>query len=237
MVEKQQKIVTMFDEISKNYDVANRILSMGVDISWRRSACAMAFNFYDKTKVPAIVDIACGTGDMIYFWLESAKQNGIEIEQIGGIDPSSGMLSVAKRKMPQIEFVQASADDLPLEDNSVDIISISYGIRNVVNREEAIKEFQRVLKPGGLLVILEFTKNEKQKFGDFLVDFYMNKILPVLGRVVTKHKEAYTYLPDSIEGFLTTEKLAKELEDNGLQPICVKPFTMRISTLFIARKV
>ena len=237
MVEKQQKIVTMFDEISKNYDVANRILSMGVDISWRRSACNMAFNFYDKTKIPAIVDIACGTGDMIYFWLESAKNNGIEIEQIGGIDPSSGMLSVAKRKMPQIAFVQASADDLPLEDNSVDIISISYGIRNVVNREEAIKEFRRVLKPGGLLVILEFTKNEKQQFSDFLVDFYMNKILPILGQMVTKHKEAYTYLPDSIEGFLTTEKLAKELDDNGLKPICVKPFTMRISTLFIARKV
>lgn len=236
-MEKQQKIVTMFDEISKNYDMANRILSMGVDISWRRNACNIAFNLYDKTTIPSIVDVACGTGDMIYFWLESAKRNGIEITQIGGIDPSGGMLSVAKRKMPQVEFAQASADLLPLEDNSVDIISISYGIRNVVNRVEAIKEFQRVLKPGGLLVILEFTKNEKQNFTDFIVDFYMNKVLPILGNLVTKHKEAYTYLPNSIEEFLTTEKLSKELDDNGLKPVCVKPFTMRISTLFVARKV
>lgn len=236
-MEKQQKIVTMFDEISKNYDVANRVLSMGIDKSWRRNACNMAFSLYGKSEIPAIVDVACGTGDMIYFWLESAKNNGIEIQKIGGIDPSGGMLDVAKRKMPHIEFIQGSADELPLEDNSVDIISISYGIRNVVNREEAIREFQRVLKPNGLLIILEFTKNEKQGFSDLIVDFYMNKILPILGGFVTKHKEAYTYLPNSIEEFLTTEKLAKELDDNGLKPISVKPFTMKISTLFIARKV
>lgn len=236
-MEKQQKIVTMFDEISKDYDIANRILSMGVDKSWRRSGCNMAFSLYGATKIDKIVDVACGTGDMIYFWLESAKNNGISVEKIDGIDPSGGMLEVAKRKMPAINFIQGSADLLPLEDNSVDIISISYGIRNVVNRVEAIKEFQRVLKPNGLLVILEFTKNEKQGFSDLIVDFYMNKILPILGTLVTKHKEAYTYLPNSIEEFLTTEKLANELEQNGLKPISIKPFTMRISTLFIARKI
>lgn len=236
-MEKQQKIVSMFDEIAKNYDVANRVLSMGIDKSWRRNACNLAFSLYDKTTIDAIVDVACGTGDMIYFWLESGRRNGIEITKIGGIDPSSGMLDVAKKKMPQIEFTQGSADELPLADNSVDIISISYGIRNVVNREEALKEFQRVLKPNGLLVILEFTKNEKQGFSDLIVDFYMNKILPVLGGFVTKHKEAYTYLPNSIEEFLTTEKLAKELDNAGLKPICIKPFTMKISTLFIARKI
>lgn len=236
-MEKQQKIVTMFDEISKNYDIANRVLSMGIDKSWRRNACNIAFTLYGKNEIPQILDVACGTGDMIYFWLESAKNNGIEIASIKGIDPSSGMLNVAKRKMPQIEFIQGSADMLPLQDNSVDIISISYGIRNVVNREEAIREFQRILKPNGLLVILEFTKNEKQGFADLIVDFYMNKILPILGGFVTKHKEAYTYLPNSIEEFLTTQKLAKELDNNGLKPITVKPFTMKISTLFIARKI
>ncbi|PPK60489.1 demethylmenaquinone methyltransferase [Malaciobacter marinus] len=234
---KQEKIVSMFNDVSGKYDIANRVLSMGIDKSWRNKACKLTFDFYDKSKIEKIADVACGTGDMIDFWLKIAKQNAIEIENIVGIDPSVGMMDVAKKKLPEVEFIEAGASDMPLESESTDIISISYGIRNVVQRQEAFYEFARVLKKNGLVVISEFTKNEKTSPIDYLTDFYMNKILPTLGGIITKNKEAYTYLPNSIDEFLTTDNLCKELKEAGLEPIYTKAFSMNISTLIIARKV
>ncbi|AXH08902.1 bifunctional demethylmenaquinone methyltransferase/2-methoxy-6-polyprenyl-1,4-benzoquinol methylase UbiE [Malaciobacter halophilus] len=234
---KQEKIVSMFNDISGKYDIANRVLSMGIDKSWRNKACKLAFDFYGKNRIEKIADVACGTGDMIDFWLKIAKQNRIEVENIVGIDPSVGMMDVAKKKLPEVEFIEAGAANMPLESESTDIISISYGIRNVVQRQEAFYEFARVLKTNGLVVISEFTKNEKNSPIDYLTDFYMNKILPTLGGMITKNKEAYTYLPNSIDEFLTTDNLCKELKEAGLEPIYTKAFSMNISTLIIARKV
>ena len=126
---------------------------------------------------------------------------------------------------------------MPLESESTDIVSISYGIRNVVERQKAFDEFARVLKKDGLVVINEFTKNKKENLLDHLTDFYMNKILPILGGIISKNKEAYRYLPDSIDEFLTTENLCRELKLSGLEPVYVKAFSMNISTLIIARKL
>ncbi len=143
---KQEKIVSMFNDIAGTYDVANRVLSMGIDKSWRNKACNLAFDFYGKKNVEKIVDVACGTGDMIIFWKQIAKSNSINLENIVGIDPSVGMMEVGKKKLPDVEFIEAFATEMPLENESADIISISYGIRNVVQRQEAFDEFARVLK-------------------------------------------------------------------------------------------
>ena len=234
---KQEKIVSMFNDIAGTYDIANRVLSMGIDKSWRNKACNKTFELYGKKSIEKIVDVACGTGDMIMFWKQIAKENNIALENIVGVDPSVGMMDVAKQKFPEVEFIEAGAAQMPLDSDCADIISISYGIRNVVQRQEAFDEFARVLKKDGLVVISEFTKNEKTNPLDYLTDFYMNKVLPVLGGMISKNKEAYTYLPNSIDEFLTKDNLCKELKQAGLEPVHVKSFSMNISTLIIARKI
>lgn len=234
---KQEKIVSMFNDIAGTYDIANRVLSLGIDKSWRNKACNKTFELYNKNDIERIVDVACGTGDMIEFWQKIAKSNGINLQNIIGVDPSVGMMDVAKKKLPDVEFIEAGAAQMPLDSEHADIISISYGIRNVVQRQEAFDEFSRVLKKGGLVVISEFTKKEKVSLLDHLTDFYLNKVLPTLGGLISKNKEAYTYLPNSIDEFLTTENLCKELKQAGLEPIFTKDFSMKISTLIIARKI
>ncbi|MCG3698217.1 bifunctional demethylmenaquinone methyltransferase/2-methoxy-6-polyprenyl-1,4-benzoquinol methylase UbiE [Aliarcobacter butzleri] len=236
-MEKQEKIVSMFNNIAGTYDIANRVLSMGIDKSWRNKACNKTFELYGKKDIEKIVDVACGTGDMILFWQQVAKENSINLKNIIGVDPSVGMMEVGKKKLPNVEFIEAYATQMPLIDKSADIISISYGIRNVVQRQEAFDEFARVLKKDGLVVINEFTKNKKENLLDHLTDFYLNKVLPVLGGLISKNKEAYRYLPDSIDEFLTTENLCKELKQSGLEPVYVKAFSMNISTLIIAKKI
>jgi demethylmenaquinone methyltransferase/2-methoxy-6-polyprenyl-1,4-benzoquinol methylase len=232
---KQQKIVKMFDDIAPTYDRANRVLSMGVDIQWRKKACDETFARYKK-PIDLIVDVACGTGDMMGYWQKRAQKTNIHIEKIMGIDPSIGMTDVGKEKFPNFEFVISEATNLPLDDKSVDILSISYGIRNVVEREKAFKEFARVLKPGGYVVILEFTKDDKKSSLFALKDFYMNKVLPKIGGFISKNKEAYEYLPNSIEGFLTSDMLQLELDNAGFTTEFSKSFSMDISTLVIAKK-
>lgn len=232
---KQQKIVQMFDDIAGTYDKANRVLSMGIDIQWRKRACDETFARYTK-PIELIVDVACGTGDMMGYWAKQAKKAGREIGKILGVDPSVGMTDVGKQKFPQFEFVISEATVLPLSDASADVVSISYGIRNVVKRQEAFSEFARVLKTGGYVVILEFTKDDKKGLLFGIKDFYMNKVLPKIGGFISKNKEAYEYLPNSIEGFLTSSMLQKELDVAGFETEFVKSFSMDISTLVIAKK-
>lgn len=234
--QKQQKIVEMFDEIADTYDLANRVLSFGIDIQWRKKGCDKAYEILGKSNIDSIADIATGTGDMLLHWRDRASQNSIEIDRFIGIDPSVGMLEVAKKKVDFADFIEGKAQDLPLKDEESDIVSISYGIRNVVDRKEALEEFNRVLKPGGIVVILEFTKQERDSFTSGIVDFYMKKILPTVGGLVSKNYEAYRYLPDSIEQFLTAEMLQNELRESGFDIKYVKPFSMGISTLFVAQK-
>lgn len=233
---KQEKIVSMFDQIAKTYDVANRVLSMGIDTTWRKKAIDDVFSLYGKSSIGVIADVACGTGDMMMFWEKRAHQKGIIVDEIVGVDPSVGMVDVGRQKLPHLSFTISSATELPFDDNTVDIISISYGIRNVVERKEALKEFYRVLKPAGIVVILEFTKNESTGVLAKVTDFYLNRILPKVGGMISRNKEAYTYLPNSIEDFVTTTKLTHELEESGFTMKKVQGFSMNISTTFIAQK-
>ncbi|WP_292663694.1 bifunctional demethylmenaquinone methyltransferase/2-methoxy-6-polyprenyl-1,4-benzoquinol methylase UbiE [Nitratifractor sp.] len=234
--EKQEKIVGMFDEIAETYDLANRVLSFGIDVQWRKKGCDKAYEILGTREVERIADVATGTGDLLLHWRDRAAEKGVEVHNYVGIDPSVGMLEVARKKVDFADFVEGKAQELPLEDESTEIISISYGIRNVVDRQEALREFYRALKPGGMVVILEFTKQEKKGFTAPLVDLYMKKILPAVGGLVSKNYAAYRYLPDSIEEFLTTGKLIEELEESGFEMKYVKPFSMGISTLFVAQK-
>lgn len=234
-MDKQKEIVRMFDEISGSYDLANRVLSFGADIRWRRIACAKSLELLGKERVE-IADAACGTGDMLLFWEEVAAKKGVAIADKVGIDPSLGMLEAAQKKLKDTRFICNEAKSLQLESGSVDIVSISYGIRNVIERKEAIEEFKRVLRPGGVLVILEFTKKEHPNLIDRAADFYASKILPYIGGLISGNFKAYRYLPDSIEGFLSTQGLSDELEQAGFEKLFLKGSLGNVSTLFIYQK-
>jgi len=234
--DKQDKIVGMFDDIASTYDLANRVLSFGIDIQWRKKGCDKAFEILGQKELVQVTDVATGTGDLLIYWKEQAQKNGVNIKKYVGVDPSVGMLDVAKKKVDFAEFIEGKAQELPIEDESTDVISISYGIRNVVDRVEALQEFYRALKPNGIVMILEFTKQERSGVVDKVVDFGMKKVLPKIGGFISKNYEAYQYLPESIEEFLTTEMLSKELEEAGFEMKYTESFSMGISTLLVAQK-
>ncbi|OJJ28099.1 bifunctional demethylmenaquinone methyltransferase/2-methoxy-6-polyprenyl-1,4-benzoquinol methylase UbiE [Campylobacter concisus] len=235
-MQKQEKIVDMFNQIAPTYDVANRVLSLGVDVSWRKFACRYMLEIF-KNKSINIVDVACGTGDMMGLWSEISKEFGVEVKSLTGIDPSSGMLKEARAKFPNFKFIEAYADNTTLASGEAQILSISYGIRNVVERKAALREFNRVLAQDGYVVVLEFTKRQKKGFITSLRDFYLSKILPSIGGFISKNKEAYEYLPSSIENFLDAKSFCDELIEAGFEIELCKGFSMDISTLFIAKKV
>ncbi|TLE16151.1 bifunctional demethylmenaquinone methyltransferase/2-methoxy-6-polyprenyl-1,4-benzoquinol methylase UbiE [Helicobacter apodemus] len=238
MADKQQEIIAMFDEIAQSYDLANRVMSCGIDIAWRKKACNLAFSNLPKQSLDSlhIADIACGTGDMILHWQKNAQKNAITLQEIRGLDPSAEMLKIAQKKLPSISFTQCEATALPLENESFDIVSIAYGIRNVLERKKALEEFMRVLKEGGILVILEFTKCHNPNFLENLMGFYTKNILPLIGGIISKNYRAYRYLPDSIEEFLTKEKLLLELKEVGFIPLYTKAFSANVCTLFVLKK-
>lgn len=235
---KQQDIISMFDNIAESYDLANRVMSCGADITWRKKACHLAFKNLPQESLSnlTIADIACGTGDMIIHWQKNAKLHSLQIQKIIGLDPSEKMLEVAKKKLPEVDFIQCEATLLPLEDSSCDILSIAYGIRNVIERQKALKEFARICKKGGILVILEFTKCENPGLLEKIMGFYTKNILPFIGGAISRNYEAYKYLPDSIEEFLTAKKLCEELENEGFIPLYTKAFLANVCTLFVAKK-
>ena len=235
-MEKQEKIVEMFNEIAPTYDKANRVISFGVDTSWRKKACKMVLKKFKNQNIK-IVDVACGTGDMMGTWANLAGDFGVKIDELIGVDPSTGMLEVAKEKFKDFKFITASATDTTLPSEQADILSISYGIRNVVEIDKALVEFNRVLKNGGYLVVLEFTKNTKGGFVFGIRDFYVNKILPKLGGFVSKNKEAYEYLPNSIGSFLDSDEFKTKLENSGFEVEISKGFSFDVTTLFVAKKV
>ena len=147
------------------------------------------------------------------------------------------MLEVARQKLPSCEFIKATAGATTLDDASVDILSISYGIRNVVELDAALAEFNRIIKPGGSLVVLEFTKAASGGLAFKIRDFYVSKILPKIGAFISKNKEAYEYLPSSIGSFLDAASFSEKLKNAGFELRVQKGFSFDVSTLFIAKKI
>lgn len=279
---KQREIVAMFDSIAQNYDIANRILSFGIDRKWRKEACERAIGLCEKDSID-ILDIACGTGDMILCWLKACSSNsnssltqdsGIaenfknpslreskateaiheskidchdlafaksrndkNINSIYGIDPSTEMLKIAQQKLPQSVILQnGEAKDLHIDSQSVDILSIAYGLRNVVEIDLALKEFHRVLRKNGILVILEFSKKDNENIFDKIARFYTKRILPYIGGFISRNYKAYKYLPDSVDDFLSLEQIATKLQNLGFSVKFSKRYFCNVCSLIIAKK-
>lgn len=255
----QQEIIQMFDDIAPTYDIANRAMSLGMDILWRKEACHKTYQKI-KSQNLIIADIACGSGDMIAHWIDGAKrfndktrqyfhdilgkemeQDSIKIAKIYAYDSSEKMLAIAKKKFEgkkevKIEFMQGEAKKLPFKDESVDIISIAYGLRNVLEYETALNEFARVLKKDGALVILEFLKNNQKGVTNRIMDFYTRKVLPFVGGVISSNLKAYKYLPNSIGAFISLSQLENLLKKQGITKSFAKSYSAGVSTLFIGIK-
>jgi demethylmenaquinone methyltransferase / 2-methoxy-6-polyprenyl-1,4-benzoquinol methylase len=213
--EKSTQIQMMFDKISNRYDLLNRLLSAGQDTRWRNKMIIAMPKVNNKKGT--LYDIACGTGDVLL----NAKSKRNDYSKFVGFDISDGMLTQArnraKGKYPDIKFIQASAEEIPVENESADCLTISFGLRNVDNREVALQEFHRILKNGGTLFVLEFFQAENTLLAK-LFDLYFKRILPKIGGFLSD-KAAYEYLPQSVSTMPTGNQFKKILSNTGFVEI------------------
>jgi len=229
---KKKQVEQMFDTISENYDGLNRVISLGSDIKWRKKVIKMV----GATNPQSILDIATGTGDLAIQFAENTSA-----EKIVGLDISDGMLSVARKKVsgkaiaPKIEFIQADSESMPFGDNTFDAITVSFGIRNFENLEKGLAEILRVLKKGGVFVILETSVPTKFPFKQGYY-FYTKNILPLVGKLFSKDKVAYKYLSESASVFPYGEKLNNILRKTGFKEVKNKPQTFGVATIYNATK-
>lgn len=229
---KKDEVKQMFDNISHKYDFLNRLLSVGIDIQWRKKVVKIV-----KDKQPqTILDVATGTGDLAIALAGKNPQ-----AKITGFDLSDGMLEKGRIKVKernldnQIEMIQGDAENMPFEDNSFDVITVGFGIRNFETLEKGLKEIYRVLKPGGTFVILEFSQPQKFPMKQ-LYNFYFKNILPVIGKTFSKDHRAYTYLPESVQVFPYGERLNKILESESFKNPKNKELTFGIASIYTSTK-
>ena len=228
---KKEQIAAMFNSISGKYDFLNHFLSLGIDILWRKRAVRLLKNHQPKL----ILDIATGTGD---FAIEALSLNP---EKIIGVDISEGMLSVGREKLikknltNKIELLSGDSEILPFDDNFFDAVIVSFGVRNFENLEKGLSDMLRVLKPGGKVVILEFSKPKSFPFKQ-VYQFYFQWILPKIGKLISKNHVAYTYLPDSVEAFPDGDDFLNILNKIGFQKNQCTPLTLGISSIYSGSK-
>ncbi len=226
---KKGQVEEMFDNISPKYDLLNHLLSVNIDKLWR-GRTIRKLKPYDPRRV---LDIATGTGD---FALAASK---IEKVEVVGIDISEGMLSVAREKIEKkqlghrIYVLKADSENLPFDDDSFDAAIVGFGVRNFEDLRKGLSEIKRVLKPGAVFFVLEFSKPSKAPFKQ-LYRFYFKNILPFIGRMISKDKSAYTYLPESVEEFPDGEKFVAILEELGFENNKCFPQTFGIATIYEA---
>ncbi|MEK6511444.1 bifunctional demethylmenaquinone methyltransferase/2-methoxy-6-polyprenyl-1,4-benzoquinol methylase UbiE [Myroides odoratimimus] len=228
---KKQQVEQMFDTISGNYDNLNRMITFGTDQGWRRKVLKLV----SEQKPNTILDIATGTGDLAIL-LSKTKAT-----KIIGLDLSAGMLEVGKQKIKalnldnRIEMVQGDSENLPFADNTFDAITVGFGIRNFEDLEKGLSEILRVLKPGGIFVILETSVPTKFPFkqGYF---FYTQNVMPFMGKLFSKDQKAYKYLSDSAKNFPFGEALNNILRKVGFKDVKHLPQTMGIATIYSSSK-
>ena len=203
----RKKIEAMFDEIAPSYDRLNHLFTARSDIIWRSKIVSELKK--KEIKFSNIVDLASGTGDLT---LELLKLNP---EKIYAVDISKKMLELQRIKISdeRLELIQAEAASMPFEDESIDLVTIGFGVRNFDNLNESLAEIHRVLKPGGYLIIIEMFKAEK--ISSRIFNFYFSKIMPFLGNKLSKSKSAYNYLSDSVQNFLTVPEFTGVCKKNG----------------------
>ena len=229
---KGSQIKRMFDTIAANYDQLNHTLSFGIDKIWRRKGVATLKPYAPKT----ILDIATGTGDLAILMYQK-----LHPEKIIGADISEGMMNVGKQKVeakglsPYITFEYQDCTELTYADNSFDAITASFGVRNFENTAKGLTEMCRVLNPGGRLMILEFSTPEHFPMKQ-LYNLYSHTIIPIVGRYLSKQKEAYSYLPESIKVVPQGKVMTDLLTSCGFKDAKVKTLTFGICSLYTGTK-
>ena len=228
---KKGQVEKMFNNISKEYDILNRVISFGIDISWRKKIVKIL-----KSKNPSIIlDVATGTGDLA---IELVKTNA---KKIIGLDISKGMLDVGIDKINHknlnntIEMVIGDSENLKYEDNFFDAVTVSFGVRNFESLDSGLTEIFRVLKPNGSLVILETSNPTKFPFKQFYT-VYSKFILPTIGKIFSKDKLAYNYLSESSAEFPYGEKFNNILKKIGFTSVVDFPQTFGVATIYVASK-
>lgn len=228
---KKQQVEQMFDNIAPKYDFLNHFLSLGIDKVWRKKAVRLL----DKYNPGRILDVATGTGD---FAIQTAK---IKPQEIVGFDLSEQMIRVGQEKVKKlnldslISFQKGDSENMPFENESFDAITVAFGVRNFENLEKGLTEFHRVLRPNGVAVILEFSKPRHFPFKQ-LYRFYFFKILPFIGRLVSKDSSAYSYLPESVMAFPDGNDFFNVLSKAGFEKYTQHRLTFGIATIYFAHK-
>ncbi len=228
---KKEEVADMFDNISSKYDFLNHFFSFGIDKRWRRRAVKILREYNPQN----ILDIATGTGD---FAIALTKLNP---KKITGIDISKGMLAVGIEKVKKknlqnfISLVPGDSESLHFEDNTFDAITVGFGVRNFENLNKGLSEMLRVLKPGGVALILEFSKPKKFPVKQFF-GFYSKRIMPFFGRKISKDTRAYAYLPESVKAFPEGEEMRLILQNLGYKKCVIRPLSGGIATIYVGRK-
>ena len=229
--DKKVYVEKMFNDISKRYDLFNTISSFGLDRYWRRKLVASLY--LDKTK--SLLDVATGTGDVVFSMYKRFKV------KCTGIDIAEKMIKLAniKRQKKSIDekdmvFVKGDAENLDFDDNMFDALTISFGFRNLGDFDLGLKEFYRVLKPGGKIAILEFSKPHISWFSP-LFKFYFKNIVPLLGAMLAR-KDAFLYLPESVDYFLNRKEVCSKMESIGYKNITYTDYTFGVATIYIGQK-
>ncbi len=229
---KKDQVAKMFNNISGSYDLNNRLLSAGTDQIWRK----LLVKEFVEMQPKLILDVATGTGDVAI-----ALVKKIHYLKVKGVDISDGMLAVGKHKLDvlklnnRIELEHGDSENLVFKDNTFDGVTVAFGVRNFENLEKGLQEIYRVLNKGGKLAILEFSKPVKQPFAWFF-KLYFSKILPIIGRITSKDKNAYTYLFESVQAFPEGENFIKILDLIGYQKAKCKRLSLGICSLYTAYK-
>lgn len=227
---KREQVELMFDRISPKYDLLNRLCSLGTDQGWRRKV----IRGLGKEPVGRLLDVATGTADLAIMGSKVAKH-------VTGADISAGMLAYGRIKVEKaglserIELVQADAVELPFPDASFDAITVAFGVRNFEDLVRGIAGMARVLRPGGRLFVLEFSTPQRAPFKQ-LFRFYFHRVMPLIGRMVSKDNTAYTYLPESVDAFPQGKAFEEILIACGLKDIKSRLLTFGVATLYTARK-
>jgi demethylmenaquinone methyltransferase/2-methoxy-6-polyprenyl-1,4-benzoquinol methylase len=228
---KKEQVERMFDNISGKYDFLNHSLSVNLDKYWRRKA----IGYLKGMKIDHLLDVATGTGDMIYPAVH------LQPGRITGLDLSEGMLGIAEKKFGNqykgvpVEFVKGDSENLPFSDNSFDAETVAFGVRNFEDTLKGLSEMYRVLRPGGRLVVLEFSKPSVFPVKN-IYQFYFRNMLPFFGRLVSRDKEAYTYLPESVNAFPEKADFLLLLEQAGFKNCSYESLTFGISTIYTGYK-
>lgn len=227
---KKDAVEAMFDEIAPRYDLLNRLLSFGIDQKWRDEAV----NMLEEERPKRILDVATGTGDL------AIKALRLEPEKVVGVDISEEMLAHGRRKIERmgladrITLQRGDAARLPFSDSQFDAVLVAFGVRNFENLDEGLRELRRVLRPGGTIVILEFSHPSafpiKQLYG-----IYSHLLLPVVGKVISKNASAYEYLPASVDVFPSGEDFVARLRALGYEEVRWRPLTFGIASLYRAK--